>query len=543
MNARHEAAVFPRHGLFRAILLFFCLAAASFGATANACAHAALVSATPADGATLAAPSPSFSLTFSEPVSPLVLTLIRPDGAVIALDRFTLHDTRLAIETPAGLVDGTHVLNWRIVSEDGHPVGGSVLFSIGAPSATAPAPRTEAADMPLRGAIWLARIGLYLGLFIGVGGVFFTGWIGGRTKAAGRTALMAIGAGFAATPLSVCLQGRDALGLPLGAPMTPAIWTAGLSTSYGLMATIAMAAFTTALLAAAIGGSAGKALSLAGLMATGAALAASGHASAADPQWLTRPAVFLHGVGIAFWAGSLAPLAATFAHHGPDAALALRRFSRIAPLAVLPMAAAGLLLAAIQLQSPEALFATAYGRVLLAKALLLLALFFLAAINRFRLTAPAERGDPKAMKWLRRSIRIEVALVLAIFAVAALWRFTPPPRSLVEAAGAPAFVHLHTGKAMAEITVTPGKRGPSAASIVLMTANFDPLAAKEVTLILANPQAGIEQIRRPAKKAENGTWRIDGLDLPVGGQWNARIDILVSDFEIVRVDGQIEIAP
>ena len=29
---------------------------------------------------------------------------------------------------------GTHVLSWRVISADGHPVGGSVMFSVGAPS-------------------------------------------------------------------------------------------------------------------------------------------------------------------------------------------------------------------------------------------------------------------------------------------------------------------------------------------------------------------------------------------------------------------------
>ena len=41
--------------------------------------------------------------------------------------------------------------------------------------------------------------------------------------------------------------------------------------------------------------------------------------------------------------------------------------------------------------------------------------------------------------------------MLAIFAVAGLWRFTPPPRALAEAAAGPASVHIQTGKAMAEL--------------------------------------------------------------------------------------------
>ena len=50
-----------------------------------------------------------------------------------------------------------------------------------------------------------------------------------------------------------------------------------------------------------------SALALAGV---GLSLASSGHAASASPQWLTRPSMFLHGVGVAFWVGALAPLAA-----------------------------------------------------------------------------------------------------------------------------------------------------------------------------------------------------------------------------------------
>ena len=44
----------------------------------------------------------------------------------------------------------------------------------------------------------------------------------------------------------------------------------------------------------------------------------------------------------------------------------------------------------------DALWRTAYGLVFLAKLALLLPLFALAVINRFRLTEPAEAGDAKA---------------------------------------------------------------------------------------------------------------------------------------------------
>ena len=51
-------------------------------------------------------------------------------------------------------------------------------------------------------------------------------------------------------------------------------------------------------------------LSLTALLGVGLALALSGHASNAAPQWLTRPSVFVHVVCVAFWVGALLPLIA-----------------------------------------------------------------------------------------------------------------------------------------------------------------------------------------------------------------------------------------
>ncbi|MDP3899126.1 MAG: copper resistance protein CopC, partial [Mesorhizobium sp.] len=138
-------------------------------------AHASLVTASPADGAVVAEAPARFALSFSEPVSPLVLTLIAPDGTRATLDEVTLRDATLDIAAPAGLREGTHVLSWRVVSTDGHPVGGSVVFSVGAPSA-APAVG-EAIDQSVRAALWVGKVTLYVGLFFGIGGVFAGAWL------------------------------------------------------------------------------------------------------------------------------------------------------------------------------------------------------------------------------------------------------------------------------------------------------------------------------------------------------------------------------
>lgn len=521
-------------GLLAAIVLLAVLA------TPNAAlAHAALIKAEPADGAVLALAPTQFSLTFSEPVSPLVLTLVRPDGTPVALTSFRLDEQTVEIDNPQKLGSGTHVLSWRVISADGHPVGGSVLFSVGAPSA-APAV-ADAVDLDLRSAIWTGKVLLYIGLFLGVGGAFALVWLAQGVRSGQRFVIAAILCGLVAAPLSLGFQGLDALGAPLARLAQPVVWQTGLCTSFGWTVLIALAALGFGLLSLVGPRATARPLALAGLAGVGAALAVSGHASAAEPQWLTRPMVFLHGAGIAFWAGALLPLGLALNSQSAEAGTFLRRFSRTIMPVVAVLAAAGIVLAIIQVQTPAALVDTAYGRLLLIKLALLVFLFTLAAVNRWRLTASAEAGATEVRRRLTRSISVETLIVLLIFGVAAGWRFTPPPRALAIAAAQPTSTHIHTLKAMADIDITPGHTGEVAASIVIMTGDFGPLDAKEVTLVLSKPDSGIEPIKRPATKPGDGTWRVDDLVIPVPGRWTARLDILVSDFEVVKIEAPIDI--
>ncbi|TKB32154.1 MAG: copper resistance protein CopC, partial [Mesorhizobium sp.] len=66
---------------------------------------------------------------------------------------------------------------------------------------------------------------------------------------------------------------------------------------------------------------------------------------------------------------------------------------------------------------------------------------------------------------------------------------------------------------------------------------------KQVTLVLSKPDSGIEPINRPATNPGDGTWRVDDLVIPVAGRWTARLDILVSDFEMVKIEAPIDIRP
>ncbi len=509
-----------------------------------ALAHAVLVASEPADGAMLADPPARLTLTFNEPVSPLVVRLIGPDGMEQGITGVKQEGAVLAVAPSGELGNGTHLLSWRVVSADGHPVGGAVVFSVGAASESGP-PSIPAASAATKYATWVTRVAIYLAMFVGVGGVFFVCWAGSSPPDAVERVLHAVLlAGLVAVPVSVGLQGADLLGLSLPHLANSAVWQTGLRSSYAATAAIAFVSFFAAQLAiSASSRQRARIASAVGFAGVGFALAASGHASAAEPQLLMRPAVFVHALGIAFWIGALLPLAGLLLARTQDAHTSLRRFSRMAPFAVAALIASGAVLALVQVGEVSALLHTDYGRVFLIKAALLAVLFSVALYNRVRLTGRVLADEREAGRRLVRTVSFEIALALAIFAAVATWRFTPPPRALAVLAAAPVTVHIHTQRAMADIRFESGRTGPTAASIALMTGDFGPLDAKEVMLVLSRRDSGIEPVRRPATRRDDGRWYVDDLFVPVAGLWAVRIDVLIGDFERVSLEDTLVFQP
>lgn len=109
------------------------LAAVAAIATASpAFAHARLVSATPASGATVSAPQ-GVSLTFSERFAAPFSTVevVNGQGRAVALRQSVSEDgktLRGALERP--LSAGTYTVRWAIAAADGHRMTGSYSFTV-----------------------------------------------------------------------------------------------------------------------------------------------------------------------------------------------------------------------------------------------------------------------------------------------------------------------------------------------------------------------------------------------------------------------------
>jgi copper transport protein len=511
-----------------ALLSALCIASAAW-------AHATLVSSEPADGSVLADPPRMVQLHFNEGVAPAVIGVIDAAGKTRDVAARAVGQSVLIV-LPDDLPQGTQIVSYRVVSQDGHPVAGSMVFSIGAVTGAAPPAKAN----PLAVLIWLARIGVYLGLFAGVGGAFFAAWIGQGADGS-IVSRGALAVGLVSAVASLGLQGLDLLNLPLAGIVTSAPWTSALATSLGPALSIAIVTMAIALYAwKSPGILIALVLTTSAMAGVGLSLAASGHAATASPQWLTRPSLFLHGIAVAYWIGALAPLAAMAYRRDDDLPRALRQFSAIAIPLVGLLVLSGLALSIVQLGSVSALIETSYGILLSIKLALVILLLALAVLNRFVAT-PAVVADYKNTRLLLRSVLAECVLVIGILAVVAGWRFTPPPRASIAPVVTPLSIHIHTDAAMFQVLVSPGKVGANDFVLQLMTGDAALLTAKEATLILSLPERGIEPMERRATLGPDGYWHVRGVALPQPGRWRMRIEALVTDFQKVTLEDELPV--
>jgi copper transport protein len=96
------------------------------------------------------------------------------------------------------------------------------------------------------------------------------------------------------------------------------------------------------------------------------------------------------------------------------------------------------------------------------------------------------------------------------------------------------FTHLHTEKAMANVTVSPGRAGPVVIAIQLETTDELPLQAKSVSVTLTNATASAEQ----AERTDDDQWQAR-MSAPSPGRWMLGLGISISDTDKVNIESPI----
>jgi copper transport protein len=492
-----------------------------------ALAHAEFRGSDPAPDSVLDVLPAAVSLRFSEQVGVLVLEWRLPDG--------NLHPTTgeagadvLTVQTPPDAGRGTYVLRWRVASADGHPVGGSLVFSIGEVTGAAPDALSATPSLP----VVVARGTFVLALVLSVGAAVFHHAVAPLFAGHARMASLIAGLVFPLGLIWISVEGADRLGLPFREAATAEAIKEGLQSP--VLFTVILAALAAPLVFGALlaGSRLAAAMSL-GLAAL--SFAVSGHSLSAPGQ-IAPVLTALHATAIIVWVGGLMPLA--LAMQGADRLLILGRFSVMALPAVLLMLGSGSALALLHWGSPD-LLASDWARLLAVKLLLVAGMLALALWHRLRAMPRLASGADAPV---RRSVVLEALLGLVVLALAMGFRLAPPPSAMTAPSADPESIHIHTDKAMADLVATAPFPGATGFRLSLADGDFVPLDPKEVTLALTDSTAGIGPLIATAMQIGPGAWAVAAMTLPTPGPWEVRITLLITDFEQISLTGTLPAA-
>jgi putative copper export protein len=326
-------------------------------------------------------------------------------------------------------------------------------------------------DNLVRWLAYLAMMTLFGGfatrLFV-LGPAFEGDGNGDATTAAARRTVSLLRAGAALLVptlfLALALQSSSVNGVGLAEAVSPVLLGVVITkTGYGTAWLVtAMAAAAVAAIAFLVGrpsegaAAGGKGLWWAGLLASGVMFVGpslTGHAMAAAGQHhFAVVSDWLHLAAGGFWVGGLFHLALAApaalsrlggAERGPAVGRVIKRFTKVAVPSVVVVSLAGLYSSWIHLGSVGALWGTPYGRTLLVKLLLVVAMLLLGAVNGFRygpragrLSGADDEGARGAVeRGFLRSVRFEAALGVLVLLAAAVLVFVTPGRNDAMEAG------------------------------------------------------------------------------------------------------------
>ncbi|MFC9245216.1 copper resistance protein CopC [Streptomyces sp. NPDC057136] len=414
---RRPLAAFALLATLTGLLFGLVLAGAS-----PASAHAALTGSDPQAGAVVDTAPEDVTLTFSEQIAigDDSIRVLDPDGRraddgaprEVGSGGAVQYGVRLL----AGLPDGTYTVAWQAVSADSHPVSGAFTFSVGAPSETTVALPSGGAGGGLVGTLYgIARYAAYAGFIVLAGGAAFVlaCW---RRGAGERPLQRLVVRGWitltAATLVMLVLRnpytgsGRLSDAFDLNGLQAVLDTKPGAALVSRLLLLGAAALFVAVLFGGyarredeteqkdltfglAIGGT----VVAAGIAGT---WALAEHASTGIQPGIAMPVDVLHLLAVAAWLGGLAALLVALYRTPSVESSAVRRFSSVAFVSVVVLAATGIYQSWRQVGSWSALTGTRYGQLLLVKVALVAVLVGVAWISRrwtSRLTESAEDAE------------------------------------------------------------------------------------------------------------------------------------------------------
>jgi copper transport protein len=549
----------------RRIVVAMAIAAAGLVLPNVASAHAYLVKTVPAASVVLNVPPPNIQLTYDEAVEPrfAIISVTNAAGhqqTAGPVNRSPSNPDTLVVPLRPHLPEGWYLIYWRAISVDGHPVSGAFTYAVGpnpgpAPQFQVPNISATATTPQLLVARWvmflsvMAAIGLLaLRLAIGrplprrvdgtslralsvafvicsvVGLVAILAYLDFATANDSLRSVLDLGAlvplyrvtafGRAIVDLELCFALFCVTGwisLWLDRPQRERRSIAELIAGWGV------------------------------LIAAGAVLVvpgAAGHAAQTSPRGLTLAFDWLHLGAGSIWFGGLVGLLILWAslparRRVAALSVVVPRFSNVALVSVLLLAATGIGEAINHMPAVNALWDTGYGQAILVKAGLLGGALLLASGNLLRSTPRlvAARDRPElgapAAGLLRALVSGEAAVVAgAVFAAAILSSLAPPPPAFALENSALAKVGpgrvaqtVRQAGYELQVLVSPNKAAAPDTFALRISKRGEPVRGANVTLAFNHTEMQMPQQEYQLTETQPGVYSRAAPALVMVGKW------------------------
>ena len=560
-----------------ALLAGLCLALLVPAAPASA--HAALVSTTPEQGSVVGSSPTKVTLTFNEPVRmlPGKTQVIAPDGKRINTGDPVATGGTLSLEVRvADRPLGTYLVSYRIISADGHPLSGGFMFSVGAPSQTAP---SALDDDPAVGVLMaIAKYAGYVGLTFVVGPLLFLAVLWPRrtpTRRPMRLVWVGLGLVGLSTLGTFWLQAPYASGagpfdVSVGELREVAVSSFGLWSAVRLAVLVAVVAllrvhspvrapFPVRVRARALVGAGGPPvvaplpaqvavrrspfplalLGAAGLLTW----PLTGHAAASPVPPVSAVADAVHLASMAVWLGGLVTLVGFVLREGwadrRVLGVILPVWSRWAAVAVCWLVLGGVVQAVIEIGGVGALFDTRYGQLILVKVGLLGVVLAVAFFSRRLVTrrSPARLG---------RLVAAELGLAAVVLVASSMLVQTTPGRSAgIEAEAAAEAVGfsttLNSPIYSVQFEIFPVQIGENnTLHAFVYTPAGKPVEVAEWKVTAALPEKGIPPVPN-AVVSIRGNQGIGAVTFPYPGKWDLSLTIRLDDLNQATVKTTVDV--
>lgn len=509
-----------------------------------AAAHAELVSTDPTTGAVLESSPEEIVLRFTEPVEVQPGGLRVFDAAGDRVDDGGVESDGDLVRLPVDLAAGGYVGTFRVVSTDGHPIGGGIAFRVGAeaeevdPSLFDELLTGQGSDRAVGAAAAIFRFLAIVGFVVLVGGGLFASWLwrGGADDRRVRRTLVGALVLLAVSTLALAgLHAADVAGLGVADALRPSVVGEVVDGRYVLLSLARLlllvpAAFLLVALFRGAGGRAWWRAAAAGI-ATGLALVTALNGHAASGRWQAGAVVadIVHLLAGAAWLGGLALVVGALLprHDEEEATAVVPRFSRLALWAVVVVVGTGTFQGIRQVGGFHGLDTT-YGRLLLAKVVAVGGLVALAALARQ--VVRHRLGEEGGVTELRRAVGIEAVVAIVVLGVTALLVDATPPRSEVLE---PVSASQVVDGVVVDLEVVPAVAGPNDVHVDAQAPTARLTGTLEATAELSLPDSELEGVEVPLVAAGRGHWPAYDFDIPIAGDW-------VLDVRIVRAERFVE---